>query len=141
MEENTAKAMSEEKVALFANEAFYLTFATRNANAMDDIWSARDDVTCIHPGWHPLRGRDLVMKSWRDIFSNSEPSEIQCENACAYIYGAMAYILCTEVLAGGQLAATNIFVLEDRAWKMIHHHAGPMPANIPILPKAAPMLQ
>jgi hypothetical protein len=45
--------MSQETVILFTNEAFYLTFASRDAEAMDAIWSSRENVTCIHPGWQP----------------------------------------------------------------------------------------
>ena len=133
--------MSKETLLLFANEAFYLTFTTRDMEAMDAIWSERENVTCIHPGWPPLRGRDSVMKSWRDILANSEAPEILCDNAYAYIDGAWGYVLCTEILARGQLAATNIFVFEDTAWKMVHHQAGPMPAPTSESEKNTPTLQ
>lgn len=119
--------MSQETVILFANEAFYLTFASGDAEVMDSIWSSRENVTCIHPGWHPLIGRDKVMSSWRAILSNSEAPEIRCEHNSVHIDGSIAYVLCAEILATGQLAATNIFALEGSAWKMIHHQAGPMP--------------
>jgi hypothetical protein len=33
-------------------------------------------------------------------------------------------ILCVEVLPEGELAATNVFVLEQGRWRMLHHHAG-----------------
>ena len=121
--------MSQESLLLFANEAFYVTFTNRDANAMDAIWSSRDNVTCIHPGWHLLKGRNHVMRSWRDILSNTKAPEIRCEHAHAFIDGDMAYVLCTEILPGGQLTATNIFVLEDEAWKMVHHQAWPAPVN------------
>ena len=118
--------MSKETILLFANEAFYLTFTTRDTEAMDAIWSDRENVTCIHPGWPPLRGRGSVMKSWRDILTNSQSPAIRCEHAWAHIDGTMAYVLCNEILAKGQLAATNIFALEDGTWKLVHHQAGPM---------------
>ena len=133
--------MSQENIVQFANEAFYLTFATRDADSMDAVWSTRDNVTCIHPGWQPLIGRDSVMKSWRDILRNSEAPEIHCEHARACIDGTMAYVLCTEILAEGQLAATNIFVLEDKAWKMVHHQAGPMPSSALEFANNPPILQ
>jgi hypothetical protein len=28
------------------------------------------------------------------------------------------------------LAATNVFVLEDGQWRMVHHHAGPLARTI-----------
>ena len=133
--------MSKETILLFANEAFYLTFTTRDMEAMDAIWSDRENVTCIHPGWPPLRGRDSVMKSWRNILTNSQSPEIRCERVWPHIIGTMACVLCTEILAEGQLAATNIFVLEDGVWKMIHHHAGPAPSIDPEPTKKPNLLQ
>ena len=133
--------MSQRTAVLFANEAFYLTFINRDADAMDDIWSTRDMVTCIHPGWPPLRGRKPVVQSWRDILANPSAPKITCHNAYACVDSSMAYVLCTEVVAGGQLAATNIFVLEDGIWRMIHHQAGPMPGTAPKPPIKKPTLQ
>ena len=133
--------MAHETAVLFANESFYLTFTNRDADAMDSIWSARDMVTCIHPGWPPLRGRNPVVQSWRDILDNPSAPEVTCQDARAYVNGSMAYVLCTEILAGGQLAATNIFVIEDGAWKMIHHQAGSMPRTAPASPTIKPTLQ
>ena len=133
--------MPQETAVLFANEAFYLTFTNRDVDAMIAIWSTRDIVTCIHPGWPPLRGRDPVMQSWRDILDKPNAPKITCQNAQAFVNGSMAYVLCTEVLAGGQLAGTNIFVLEDGTWKMVHHQAGPMSKIEPKPPMRKPTLQ
>ncbi len=32
-----------------------------------------------------------------------------------------------EAVGGGYLVATNIFIREAGAWKMVHHQAGPTP--------------
>ena len=133
--------MSQETAVLFANEAFYFTFAKRDADAMDTLWSTRDMVTCIHPGWPPLRGRNPVVQSWRDILANPNAPAIACQNAHAYVDGTMAYVLCTEILAGGHFAATNIFVFEEGTWKMVHHQAGPTPETEPQSPMKKPTLQ
>ena len=38
---------------------------------MKAVWSDSDDVTCVHPG-HPLiSGADLVLNSWRALFSSA----------------------------------------------------------------------
>ena len=62
--------MSDHVSVLFANDAFYAAFAGRDLEAMDELWSRRPNVTCIHPGWSPLIDRDSVMQSWRAILSN-----------------------------------------------------------------------
>lgn len=119
--------MTEHAAVLFANEAFYLAFASRDMPAMEDVWATDISVTCIHPGWDPLVGWNDVMESWMGILSNPESPDITCANAKAYIHGAAAYVICNEVLPGGFLLATNIFVRQDGTWKLIHHQAGASP--------------
>ena len=34
-----------------------------------------------------------------------------------------AFVVCTERFPGVELVATNVFVREDGAWKLVHHHA------------------
>lgn len=116
--------MAEHDRVLMANEGFYLAFAEGDAPAMEALWAERAPVACIHPGWAPLWGREQVMRSWRDIF-DAGPPPIRCHGARAHLYGEVAFVTCYEAIDGGLLAATNIFVREDEAWKMVHHHAGP----------------
>lgn len=118
--------MSQETAVLFANEAFYVAFAGRDPDTMAALWATDAEVTCIHPGWPPLAGRDAVLRSWREILANPESPDVKCRGATARIVGDVAVVLCAEVLAGGQLAATNLFVREAGGWRMIHHQASPM---------------
>ena len=46
--------------AEFANEAFYLAFASKDMDAMTNVWSARDGIVCLHPGWPLLAGREFT---------------------------------------------------------------------------------
>lgn len=123
--------MSDEVAVLFANEAFYAAFAGRDFVAMDALWSRHFAVTCTHPGWLPLSGREAVMESWKSILSRDAPA-IVCWNAAAHLTNDTAYVLCYEELQRGFLVATNIFVRESGGWKMVHHQAGacPPPASL-----------
>jgi ketosteroid isomerase-like protein len=125
--------VSDQVALLFANEAFYAAFAGRDLEAMDDLWSRLATVTCIHPGWLPLAGRDTVMQSWQDILANPASPAVSCWNATAHILGDVAYVLCHEQLQQGFLAATNVFVRESGGWKLVHHQAGasPPPTLVP----------
>jgi len=120
--------MTDTIAVLFANEAFYQAFAERDLEAMDTVWSRGETVSCVHPGWHPLAGRDAVMESWRTILSDPAAPDIACRNASAYLLGDVAYVLCHEALESGFLIATNVFVREGGPWKMVHHQAGMGPA-------------
>jgi ketosteroid isomerase-like protein len=118
----------DEQDVLAANQAFYEAFAEHDASAMEAVWAREAEVACLHPGWEPLLGREAVMRSWRAILSGGgAPEAIRCERAVARVAGDAAWVICAEVLPGGALAATNLFQKERGAWRMVHHHASPLP--------------
>ena len=115
---------------LAANAAFYDAFAQRDAAAMEDLWARESKVACLHPGWEPLLGREAVLLSWRRILlAGGAPPSIRCERQQAYRAGEAAWVICAEVVPGGVLAATNVFVRERGKWRMAHHHSSPLPAH------------
>ena len=117
--------MSHNAAVLFANDAFYIAFVSRDYEAMQDVWSQRDQITCIHPGWRALIGYEEVMQSWRAILTNPDAPAIMCRSSSACVLGSTAYVICYETIDGSTLIATNVFVQEDRTWKLVHHQAGP----------------
>jgi ketosteroid isomerase-like protein len=115
----------ETDAVLEANEAFYRAFNQKNMGLMDRVWSADDAITCIHPGWNVLRGREAVLESWRAILENPRQPRIVAGGATIDWAGPdVAIVICRELVAGSPLAATNVFVREDGAWKLLHHHSG-----------------
>ncbi|MSP89228.1 MAG: DUF4440 domain-containing protein [Alphaproteobacteria bacterium] len=122
--------MSESAAVLAANTTFYRAFAAPDMAAMDELWASSLPVTCVHPGWDTLAGRDQVMESWRGILLGAGPPPIRCCNETAYVHGDLAYVMCHEVIARNQLVAINVFAREDGAWKMIHHQASPMAPGV-----------
>jgi ketosteroid isomerase-like protein len=118
--------MSDREAILFANEAFYAAFGGRDFAAMEAVW-AQTDITCVHPGWPPLRGRTAVMSSWRNILGNPDSPAAEVRQADVVMHGTTAIVTCIELLPGDRphtLCATNIFVKESGGWKLIHHQAG-----------------
>ena len=79
--------MSERDAILFANEAFYQAFAERDMGEMEAIWSEQAPVACIHPGWHPLAGREAVLESWRAILANADSPPIRCREPRVHLRG------------------------------------------------------
>jgi len=131
----------ETAAVLFANDAFYTAFATRDMAAMRRIWSAQSTVTCIHPGWAPLIGREAVMQSWEGILGAPQAPQIECLSPQASVAGNAAYVICYERLSSGILAATNVFVREPGGWRLVHHHAGPTQAPQEETASVPPVLQ
>ena len=118
-----------ELEVLEANVDFYRAFAARDSEAMGQLWAERHPVACVHPGWDVLDGRERVLASWRDIFGSGSPPDIACSHAAARILGEVAFVTCHEVVSGGLLAATNVFVREEGRWRMAHHQATPIAAG------------
>ena len=123
----TDKPDAATQAVLDANQAFYTAFRTRDLEAMNAIWARAAEVSVIHPGWPNVTGRKNVMESWRGILTGGAAPEIRSVNPDARIHGGMAYVVCYEDVGNGLLIATNIFIREDGAWRMVHHQAGPTP--------------
>jgi ketosteroid isomerase-like protein len=127
----------DDEGVLAANEAFYLAFASRNVDAMDELWARERPVTCVHPGWDMLVGRPAVMASWRAILRSENPL-IEASAARVQLLGRVAYVLCFEGVRGEApvLVATNIFIREEDRWRLVHHHAGQLAS--PRAPESPP---
>ena len=117
--------MSENDAVLFANEAFYGAFAEGDIDAMEELWAKSVPVSCIHPGWNPLDGREMVMATWTAILSNTQSQKITCLGPKAAVFGDSAIVTCYEEVGGDMLVATNYFIQEGRRWLLVHHQAGP----------------
>jgi ketosteroid isomerase-like protein len=119
-------AAGQDLEILDANEAFYRAFAEHDADAMEALWAEAAPVSCIHPGWDALEGREEVLQSWRSILEAPSAPEIQCTLASAHVLGDVGFVVCHERLPGTVLVATNLFQREGGAWRMVHHQAGPI---------------
>jgi len=118
---------ADTAAVLFANDAFYLAFQNSDMDQMEKVWSSRDGISCLHPGWPPLIGRDYVMQSWRSILANPSQQPVTAHAAVAELHGDCAVVICYESAGPFTLVATNIFVREDDGWKMVHHQSGETP--------------
>ena len=116
---------------LAANRDFYRAFAARDYNAMAELWAEEHAVACIHPGWAALHGRDGVLESWRAILGSPQAPDVTCSDPTVVMLGDAAFVTCVEHVGTTQVAATNVFVLEQGKWRMVHHHAGPMAISRP----------
>ena len=117
---------SDESAVLAANQAFYDAFARGDLAGIEALWAHRAPVACIHPGWDALHGRDEVIASWRAILGGGGGPPVRCTRPSASVIGDSAYVVCGEAIDGAELVATNFFVREDGAWKLVHHQAGPI---------------
>ncbi len=127
--------MSVEQEIMDANARFYQAFNRRDLMLMQAVWQQGDSPSCIHPGWEVLKGFDVIIKSWENIFSGSENLEIKLSEIEVSGDTGMVWVSCQENLfalsqSGVQLSkvhATNLFNKEGDHWKMVLHHASSLP--------------
>jgi hypothetical protein len=118
--------MTDLDAVLTANRTFYQAFALRDPDAMDRLWAREAAVSCIHPGWPPLLDRAVIMGSWRNILHAPSALAMHCGGSQGRVYGTTALVLCEEIMEETVFAATNLFVLEQGQWRMVHHQATPI---------------
>jgi ketosteroid isomerase-like protein len=121
--------MSDETAILAANGAYYRAFTGADFTAMSRIW-ADDNVSCIHPGWPVLIGREAILESYREILRNPNQERIDLRNETVLTAGDEARVICVEFVGGAALAATNLFKRIDGEWRMTHHQASPIAALV-----------
>jgi ketosteroid isomerase-like protein len=117
--------MIDPAALLDANAAYYRAFTARDAAAMGEVW-AQDAISCVHPGWPALLGRQAVLSSYRDIFRNPRQEQVSARDETMLIDGDEGRVFCVETVGGALLLATNWFRLVDGKWRLVHHQASPL---------------
>ena len=116
-----------------ANQQFYEAFGALDLQRMDSAWETSELALCVHPGWQPLVGWQLIRDSWRGIFEHATLMHFNIRYVNAAVHGDCGWVTCVEnitsVLQGRAsnfgILATNIFVRTPQGWRMIAHHASP----------------
>jgi len=118
-----------------AEAAFYEAFQRADLSAMRAVWLAADYIECIHPMGERLRGLEAVMAGWRRILEPGPVMSFELEDLSYTQSGSMSIHTVTEHITlrqGDQhlhsrVLATNIYLLTEGGWRLMLHHASPMP--------------
>ncbi len=110
------------EAVLGANAAFYAAFNDRDTASMDVVWARRAPVSCIHPRGNLLTTRGQVMASWFALLANPAQARVVAGGEYVSVLGEVAVVACRELVGGSPVVATNVFVLEDGRWRLVHHH-------------------
>jgi ketosteroid isomerase-like protein len=118
-----------------AEAAFYDAFTKGDLDAMMEVWADDDDIYCVHPGGARMSGVAEVRESWRKIFASGQSLRFQLRGQ-HYVNGMMLSAhsvyehinVAGETRARGPMIATNIYLRTEHGWRMVAHHASPVPA-------------
>lgn len=124
-----------EQALLAANRTFYAAFESLDISQMEAIWVRDDTAQCVHPGWELLLGWEEVRESWVRIFSNAKRVKISLSSIWIRVEGNVGWVSCTEHITtafaegfdDARVQATNLFVQREGQWRLVSHHASPLP--------------
>lgn len=124
----------EDKV-LETNRKFYEAVNRGDLSVMENVWVNSSSSRCVHPGWPLLKGWKSIKESWRDIFSTGSLNGVEVSDVFVDVIGESAWVNCIEKInyklddkvIVTMAQSTNVYELVDGVWKMVLHHASPMP--------------
>ncbi|HEX8707906.1 MAG TPA: nuclear transport factor 2 family protein [Pyrinomonadaceae bacterium] len=127
--------MSEERHVRELNERFYAAMNSSQIDEMDEVWADDEAAVCVHPGREAIIGYERIRESWMMIFSAGSSMSIASGNERVTIAGDVAWVACIETisliteegLAAAAAQATNVFRRLGGRWRMVLHHASPIP--------------
>ncbi len=134
-----ARLQTDEQEVLAVNRAFYEALQDLDLEAMDAVWWHEEWVKCIHPGGDLLQGWEEVRESWASIFTSTRYMRVSISQPRVQVIGDAAWVCCTENVtttfetgfATALVETTNLYVRRQGRWRMVHHHASPLPDRLP----------
>ena len=119
-----------------AEAAFYEALERGDLEAMMNVWSEDEEIVCVHPGGPRLSGYALVREGWRHIFEGGTRLKVQllALSTVHAPFTAMHSVI-EQITVIGQkhlaapVVATNVYIRGALGWRMIVHHASPVPPS------------
>jgi len=129
-----------------AEAAFYAALERADLDAMMQVWSEDEEVSCVHPGGPRLTGLEQVRENWAQIFKSDQRLQVQLSDQ-VFVAGMLfeVHSLHENILvrsgrgegARSIVIATNVYQRSGEGWRMLLHHASPGPA--PVVRRELPM--
>ncbi len=116
--------------------AFYEALERCDIDAMMAVWAEDEEVVCVQPGGPRLVGYTMVREAWQRIFANGRKLRVRLSQQTAITTPfAMISTLLEHIATldderlSAPVAATNVYVRGALGWRMVAHHASPVPPN------------
>jgi len=135
MPTTSSPAARDEAQVREANRRFYQAAEALSLEEMEALWLQNATCRCVHPGWPMVVGWAAVRESWRQIFENTRELHIALQQVNVSIEGGVAWVSCIEHVSSlgdrrmdhAVVCTSNLFVLSDNEWRIVLHHASPVP--------------
>jgi ketosteroid isomerase-like protein len=116
--------------------AFYEALEHCDIEAMMAVWAEDEEVVCVHPGGPCLVGYTMIREAWLRIFSHGRKLRVRLsQQTTVSTPFSMVSTLLEHIAAvddeklGAPVASTNVYVRGALGWRMVAHHASPVPPS------------
>ncbi len=129
-----------------AEAAFYEALESADLEAMMQVWSEDEDISCVHPGGPRLTGQAQVRDTWAQIFKSGQRLQVHLSDQLILAGTLFAvHSLHENILVrsgegeGTQtvVVATNVYQRAGQGWRMVLHHGSHSPA--PVVRREVPL--
>jgi ketosteroid isomerase-like protein len=116
--------------------AFYEALERSDIETMMAVWAEDEEVVCVHPGGPRLTGYTVIRDAWQRIFAGGRKLQVRLsQQKTVTTPFAVVSTLLEHITSpddgnlSAPVAATNIYVRGPLGWRMVAHHASPVPPN------------
>ena len=135
-----------------AENAFYEALERGDLEGMMAVWAEDEEIVCVHPTGERLCGQDKVRESWTQIFGGAGRARVHVTHQVVLTSMMMEVRSVQEnfTIEGeprapqgrdsrpAPIIATNVYLRTAAGWRMIVHHASPVPGQAePVPPRAS----
>jgi ketosteroid isomerase-like protein len=116
--------------------AFYEALEKADLEAMMAVWSEDDEIVCVHPGGPRLIGYATIREAWLRILGHGRQLGIELTQLTKL---STPFVVCHSFIAlihvraqqgvTAPVAVTNVYVKGASGWRMVAHHASPVPPD------------
>jgi len=114
--------------------AFYDALERHDLEAMMACWAEDEDIVCVHPGGPRLVGYAMIREGWRQVFASGAKLTLRLSQqaSIATPFAVIATLIehvgsRTDEHLRAPVAATNVYTRGAMGWRLVVHHASPVP--------------
>jgi ketosteroid isomerase-like protein len=118
-----------------ADESFFEALETLDVEAIMECWAFDEPVSLLFPGVDMAVGRKLVEAQWEIVVKYTRELKAMMKPVSTLRKGDLAFSFLTGTIVtthgdetlSVEVYVTNVYRLEEREWKLVHHHMTPAP--------------
>ncbi|HDS31060.1 MAG TPA: hypothetical protein ENN67_08465 [Firmicutes bacterium] len=122
-----------------ADADFFKVLESLDVEAIMECWAYEEPVSLLFPGVDIALERKMVEAQWEIVVNYTRELKTMLTHASVLRKGDMGFSFLTGRIMSThgdetltvEVYITNVYKLEEREWKLVHHHTTPAPHQPP----------